>query len=750
MNLLNELEKKLSSKNKTYAQNGMTLSKIFHEALNNTNSVYVDFLQQYGCNTEVLKEEMKDRIDEEKEMFPVNSPVTIPTKRVVVNQLELSSDKKTKEVLEFYEHMKKEKEDETYLFSLFVYALYKVEEEFQDQEFSYELMEAGFDFGRFLNEITQSSNGESVLETLCTNLNKKAEEGLIDPIIGRKNEILNVVEILGKRKKSNPILIGPPGCGKTAIPEGIALKIIEGSVPDTVENAVVYGLEVSSIIAGTKFRGDFEEKLTQLVKELQEKKKEGKEFPVLFIDEIHTIVGSGSGGGSGLDFGNIIKPALADGSISVIGATTEEEFNKFINQEKALKRRFVPIHVDEPSIEETISIMNGLKSKYEEKHGVKYSKETIIRCIELSDRYIKNTARPDKCLDLMDYVGSVLRVQNKKKVTVDNVEEATAKYVKIPLSAIKKDNQKEEQKKELQLAPLIKKDLYGQDQVVDEVVDVIELNLAGFKEADKTMGNFLMIGPTGVGKTELAKLISKNLELPLQRIDMSEFMEAHSVSKFIGAPPGFVGFDKQGKLSKIASKTPHCVLLLDEVEKAHPKVLEILLQIMDNGIVTDSQDEALSFRDSIILMTSNAGAKELTTNSIGLADKTNTIQKSKSDKVIKNSFSPEFLGRLDKVLHFNGLGKDHALMVLEKFLKDVENSSGAFKNNVKLTVDKKAKDWLLKKGYNEKLGARPLKGTIKKHITQVIAKSCLYGEIKEGKNKVKVTVKDNNLSFSFC
>jgi ATP-dependent Clp protease ATP-binding subunit ClpA len=751
MNLLTELKQKLTNENKTYAPNGISIEKILYESLNNTNTVYVDFFIEYGCNTEHLKEEIKDKIEEERELFPINSSVSVPKKHVkLYNKIDLQTNSLTKEVLEYFNNQEKKSDEEKYLFALFIYSLFKVEEAKEDQEFSLELLDAGFDFGALINDIESANKANSALEEMCTNLNDRAKKGLIDDVIGRKHEILTLVEILGKRKKSNTILVGPPGCGKTAIPEGLALKIVNNDVPHTMKNAVIYDLQVASIVAGTKFRGDFEEKLMNLIKELKSKKEEGKEFPILFIDEIHTIVGSGSGGGSGLDFGNILKPALADGSISVIGATTEEEFHKFINQEKALKRRFVPVTVNEPSFEETLLILKGLKKKYEDKHKVTYTIESLRRCIELSNRYIKNTAQPDKGLDLMDYTGSVLHVEKRRKVSVDDVEASTAKYLKIPLNAIKKDNQKEEEKQKLELAPLIKKDLYGQDQAVEDVVDVIELNLAGFKEKDKTMGNFLMIGPTGVGKTELAKLIAKNLELPLERIDMSEFMDAHSSSKFIGAPPGFVGFDKQGKLSKIANRSPHCVLLLDEVEKAHPKVLDILLQIMDNGEVTDSQDETLSFKDSIILMTSNAGAKQLQSNSIGLSKDKKTVQKSKSDKIVKNFFTPEFRGRLDKIVSFNSLGKEHAFMVLEKFMKEVEDSEGSIKNNVKITLDKKAKEWLIDKGYNEEYGARPLKNVIKQNITKIIAKSCLYGEIKKGKNKVKISVKDNELSFSFC
>ena len=752
MNLLTELKKKLTTQNKTYGNNGVSIEKIFHEAINNTNSVYNDFLSSYGCDIEMLRDNIKERVELEKMHFPVDSevPVTKYNVHLYNKTIHLETDQKTKKVLNFFDNVEKKNDDETFLFSLFIYSVYRIEIEDNNHDFSFELTECDFDFEKFIYDMENGQSNKSPLQELCVNLNERAKDGHIDGVIGREKEMLSVAEIIGKRKKSNVILKGPAGCGKTAIPEGLALKIVEGDVPHTLKNVVIYSLQVANMVSGTQFRGQFEEKIMGLIEELQQKKEEGKEYPILFIDEIHTIVGSGSGGGSGLDFGNILKPALADGSISVIGATTNEEFQKFINQEKALKRRFAPVNVEEPTVEETIQILTGLKSKYEKKHNLKYSEESIRRCVELSDRYIKNTARPDKCLDLMDYTGSVFHIKKKKAVDVDQVEEATSKYVGIPLKAIKRDNKKEEEKKEVQLSPKIKTKVFGQDHAVDAVVDVIELNLAGFKENDKTMGNFLLKGPTGVGKTELAKQLAENLELPLERIDMSEFMEPHSVSKFIGAPPGYVGFDKQGKLSKIAERSPHSVLLLDEIEKAHPKVLDILLQIMDNGEVTDSQDDTLSFKDSIILMTSNVGARQLQTSSIGLSQSASGgVQKSKSDKILKNFFSPEFLGRLDAVIDFNSLGKDHAYQVLEKFLSEVEKTEGSLKNNVTITLDKKAKDWLISRGYNEEHGARPLKGVIKNKITKVIAKECLYGNIKNGKNKVKITVKDNELEFSY-
>lgn len=753
MNLLKELQEKLDKKDSNFGINGMSLEKVFYEAVFNKNSVYRNFLESYNCEVDFFQEAMEEKVAIELESFPIKvtpegvpSAFKPPTRIVTADSLEIHTNKKLHDVIKKYNELSKDEKDEAKLFGFFIFSMFQIEQKEKDQEFSVELGECMFDWDQFLFDM-QNGGKKSAIEELCINLNEKAKNGQIDPIIGREKEIIKVIEILNKRKKANPLLKGPAGVGKTTIPEGIALRIVTGDVPDSMKDATIYYAAVAEFISGTMFRGQFEEKVMNLVKELQKRKEKG-EFPILFIDEIHSIVGSGNT--NGLDFGNILKPALADGSIACIGATTDEEYQKFINREKALKRRFVPVDVKEPTILETIEILMGIKNKYEKKHGIKYDKESILRCVELSDRYITNTARPDKCIDLMDYVGAVAKV-HKKEVNKEYVDFSTSKYTLQSLASIKMDNKEADEKKRLELGKLIKQKIYGQDEPIDKIVDVVELNLAGFKDSDKTLGNFLLTGPTGVGKTEFAVQLADSLKIPLERIDMSEFMEAHSVSKFIGAPPGFVGFDQDGKFTKIIQKNPRCVILLDEIEKAHPKVLEILLQVMDHTKVTDSQGQELSFKDTVLLMTSNAGAKELQTSSIGLAKgKIDTVQKGKSDKEINNFFTPEFRGRLDAIVNFNQLSLEHTHSIIDKFVKDIEKTEGALKAQLSIKLDKKAKDYIVKIGFDHKYGARDLKKVLKTEITKVIAKKFLYEKAKKGKNSVSVTVKNRKLFFSFC
>ena len=753
MNLLKELQEKLNNSDPTFGTNGMSLEKVFYEASFSSNPIYREFLEEYNCDLELLQDTMEEKVEIELISFPIKvtpegtpTGTKTPTRMINVKSVELHTNKKLHDILERYNESSKDEKDEKKLFAIFIYSLYEIELKLKDQEFSVELSECMFDWDKFLFDM-QSGGKKSAIEELCINLNEKAKKGQIDPIIGREKEIIKVIEILNKRKKANPLLKGPAGVGKTTIPEGIALKIVNGEVPDSMKDATIYYAAVAEFVSGTMFRGQFEEKVMNLIKELQERKENG-EFPILFIDEIHSIVGSGNT--NGLDFGNILKPALADGSIACIGATTDEEYTKFMNREKALKRRFVPVDVKEPTVLETIEILMGIKNKYEKKHGVKYDKESILRCVELSDRYITNTARPDKCIDLMDYVGAVAKV-HQKEVNKEYVDFATSKYTLQSLASIQMDNKEADEKKKLELGKLIKQKVYGQDLPIQKIVDVVELNLAGFKDSDKTLGNFLLTGPTGVGKTEFAVQLAENLKIPMERIDMSEFMEAHSVSKFIGAPPGFVGFDQDGKFTKLIQKNPRCVILLDEIEKAHPKVLDILLQVMDHAKVTDSQGQELSFKDTIILMTSNAGAKELQTSSIGLAKgKVDTVQKGKSDKEINSFFTPEFRGRLDAIVNFNQLSIEHTHSIIDKFVKEIEKTEGALKMQLSISLDKKAKDYIVKIGFDPKYGARDLKKVLKTEVTKVIAKESLYGKTKKGKNSVKVTVKNGKLSFSFC
>lgn len=609
------------------------------------------------------------------------------------------------------------------------------------------------------NEEIISENGQgpgqatkrSALMEFCVNLNTEAKEGRIDPVIGRENEIERIIQILCRRRKNNPLLVGEAGVGKTALAEGLAYSIEKKTVPKLLDKAIVYSLDMAALLAGAKFRGDFEQRLKAVLKELDAKSKQG-EFSILFIDELHTVMGAGATGGGSMDASNLLKPYLANGKLRCIGSTTYEEFRKFIEKDSAFLRRFQKVDVDQPSVEDTYKILQGLRPHYEKHHGVKYPNSSLKAAVTLADKYIQDRYFPDKAIDLIDEAGAMVKLlpENKKRsqVTSKDIEVVVAKFAKIPKQTVNTDE------KELlkNLRDELKKLIFGQSSAIDKVCDVYMSSRAGLTKHERPLGRFLFAGPTGVGKTELAKQMARLLGVPLIRFDMSEYMEKHSVSKLIGAPPGYVGFDQGGGLTDAIKKNPHSVLLLDEIEKAHPDVFNILLQIMDYGTLTDSQGRASDFRNTLLIMTTNAGASEMENPGISLtgaqnisnedhfAEEDNTVATSKRDKVIKRFFTPEFRNRLDEIIYFNRLGEKQVLDIVDKFLFSLQLTLVSKK--IELIVDLDAKKWLAKIGLDPKLGARPLERVIDNQIKRPLSHEILFGKLEKG-GKVLIHLSKN-------
>lgn len=586
---------------------------------------------------------------------------------------------------------------------------------------------------------------EKALGEYTTNLNDLARKGKIDPIIGREEEIQRIIQVLCRRRKNNPILVGDSGVGKTAIAEGLAKAIVEHKVPSALANTTVYSLDMASLLAGTKFRGDFEERL-KLVLQALEKQNEEK-GSILFIDEIHTIIGAGATSGGSLDASNLLKPALSKGQIRCMGSTTFDEYRKYFEKDQALNRRFQKIDVLEPTVEDSVKILHGLKSKFEEHHQVKYPDDVIRAAVELSHKHVTDRKLPDKAIDVIDEVGSYLRLKPESaqgaEVGMSDIEMIVSKIARIPQKSIT-INEKEKLR---HLDRDLKMMIYGQDDAVAKVSNALILSRSGLGHANKPIASFLFTGPTGVGKTELAKQLAHIMGINFIRIDMSEFMEKHTVSKLIGAPPGYVGFDQGGVLTDAIHKSPYSVLLLDEIEKAHPDVFNILLQVMDHGALTDSNGRASDFRNVILIMTSNAGAKEMEAGSIGLSGaRGGEINSTKRDQAVKNIFTPEFRNRLDAIISFNKLGIQNVEMVVNKFLMELEGQLTDKK--VELEVTGAAKEWLGQNGYDDKLGARPIARLINDKIKKPLAHEILFGKLESG-GKVLVDIKNDDLKFTF-
>ena len=583
---------------------------------------------------------------------------------------------------------------------------------------------------------TGPKKNDGALATYCVDLNAKARAGRIDPLIGRADEIERTIQILCRRSKNNPLFVGDPGVGKTAIAEGLARKITEGDVPDVLSDATIHALDMGALLAGTRYRGDFEERLKAVVKEL-----ESLDGAVLFIDEIHTVIGAGATSGGAMDASNLLKPALASGTIRCIGSTTYKEFRGHFEKDRALLRRFQKIDINEPTVEDAIKIMQGLKPYFEKHHRVRYTNDAVKAAVELSARYINDRKLPDKAIDVIDETGAaqmLLPVSRRKKtISVKNVEAVVAKIARIPPKSVSKDDAR--------VMKTLKQDLkrvvFGQDRAIDALSAAIKLSRAGLREPQKPIGNYLFSGPTGVGKTEVARQLALLMGVELVRFDMSEYMERHTVSRLIGAPPGYVGFDQGGLLTDAVDQHPHCVLLLDEIEKAHPDLFNILLQVMDNGTLTDHNGKKIDFRNVILIMTTNAGAQELAKAAIGFGRDT---REGEDEEAIKRMFTPEFRNRLDATIPFDYLDDDTVGRVVEKFVLELEMQLAD--RNVHIAVADDAKVWLARKGYDKLFGARPLARLIQEHVKKPLADELLFGKLQRG-GEVVVKTKDDKITF---
>jgi ATP-dependent Clp protease ATP-binding subunit ClpA len=596
-----------------------------------------------------------------------------------------------------------------------------------------EFDEEGFPIG------SQNGPKQKPLESFTTELVAQAKEGRIDPIVGRHAEIERTIQVLCRRKKNNPLYVGEPGVGKTALAEGLALKISEGDVPDVLKDAKVFALDMGAVLAGTRYRGDFEQRFKAIITDL---KKE--ENAILFIDEIHTIVGAGSVQGGSMDASNILKPALAAGELRCIGSTTFAEYKAAFERDRALARRFQKIEIGEPTIDETFQILKGLKRFYEEHHGVKYSTESLRTASELAGKYINDRFLPDKAIDVIDEVGAAVKLlpasKRPKTVSVQMVEKTVARMAKIPPKTVVAD----EKHRLASLRDDLKKVIFGQDEAVDRVVDAIQISRAGLGHQTKPVGSFLFSGPTGVGKTEVSKQLAEILGVEFIRFDMSEYAEPHTVSRLIGAPPGYVGFDQGGLLTEAIMRTPHAVLVLDEIEKAHPNLFNLLLQVMDNATLTDNNGKKADFRNVILIMTTNAGARELSSGGVGFRNSSDT--KGNAKGAIERTFTPEFRNRLDAWVPFKALDIEIIKSIVDKFINELNGQLAEKRVLVKLTDD--AREWLAKNGFDARYGARPMSRLIHEKIKQPLANEILFGTLTHG-GSAEVDAVENELTLRF-
>lgn len=587
-------------------------------------------------------------------------------------------------------------------------------------------------------EVAGGEQEKSTLERFSTNLNEEAKLGRIDPLVGRGHEVERVAQILARRRKNNPLLVGESGVGKTAIAEGLAKQIVDGEVPAVLADAVVYSLDMGALLAGTKYRGDFEKRFKGLLSDLK-----NKPHAILFIDEIHTIIGAGAASGGVMDASNLLKPVLASGHLRCIGSTTFQEFRGIFEKDRALTRRFQKIDVPEPTVDETYEILKGLKSRFEEHHGLRYSNRSLKTAAELSARYINDRFLPDKAIDVIDEAGAYQQLlspsKRKKVISVGDVEAIVAKIARIPPKSVSSSDKKALAKLDGNLKMVV----FGQDEAINALSTAIKLSRAGLNAPEKPIGSFLFAGPTGVGKTEVSRQLAIVMGLELIRFDMSEYMERHTVSRLIGAPPGYVGFDQGGLLTEAVTKNPHCVILLDEIEKAHPEVFNLLLQVMDHGTLTDNNGRKADFRNVVLIMTTNAGAETMSRSSIGF-----TRQDHSSDgmEAVKKMFTPEFRNRLDSIIQFAPLSEKVVHTVVDKFL--VELQTQLDEKKVVLEVDDEARAWLVKKGYDKNMGARPLARIIQENIKKPLAEMVLFGELADRGGVLCVTVDGDGLRLA--
>ncbi|MCZ7677076.1 MAG: ATP-dependent Clp protease ATP-binding subunit ClpA [Roseovarius sp.] len=580
--------------------------------------------------------------------------------------------------------------------------------------------------------------GETALGKYCVDLNAKARRGDIDPLIGRDQEVERCIQVLCRRRKNNPLLVGDPGVGKTAIAEGLALKIEQGQTPKILSETTIYSLDMGALLAGTRYRGDFEERLKAVVNELEDHPD-----AVLFIDEIHTVIGAGATSGGAMDASNLLKPALQGGKLRCMGSTTFKEFRQHFEKDRALSRRFQKIDVVEPTVEDTVKILRGLKPYFEEHHSVKYTGEAIRSAVDLSARYISDRKLPDKAIDVIDEAGAAQHLlaasKRRKSIGQKEIEAVVAKIARIPPKSVSKDDA--EVLKDLDRK--LKRVVFGQDKAIEALASAIKLARAGLREPEKPIGNYLFAGPTGVGKTEVAKQLADTLGVELLRFDMSEYMEKHAVSRLIGAPPGYVGFDQGGLLTDSVDQHPHCVLLLDEIEKAHPDVFNILLQVMDHGSLTDHNGRTVNFRNVVLIMTSNAGATEQAKAAVGFG---RDRREGEDTEAIERTFTPEFRNRLDAVISFAPLPREVILQVVEKFVLQLE--AQLLDRNVHIELTQPAAEWLAERGYDDRMGARPLARVIQEYIKKPLAEELLFGKLAKG-GIVRVGVRDGKIDLTY-
>ena len=590
-------------------------------------------------------------------------------------------------------------------------------------------------------EAGESNEPESnnALEQFTMNLNKEALEGRIDPLIGRNSEVERVVQILARRSKNNPLLVGESGVGKTAIAEGLAKLITENKVPDLIKDSVIYSLDMGALLAGTKYRGDFEERLKAVLKELEDDSS-----AILFIDEIHTIIGAGATSGGVMDASNLLKPALAKRGLQFVGSTTYKEFRGIFEKDRALSRRFQKVEVSEPTVDETFNILKGLKERFEEHHKIKYTEGSLRAAASLASKHINDRFLPDKAIDVVDEAGARQKLVpvSKRKKTINelDIEKIVASIARIPEKTVSTSDKKSLEKLEENL----KRVIFGQDVAVESLSSAIKLARAGLRVDEKPVGSFLFSGPTGVGKTEVSKQLAKIMGIEFVRFDMSEYMERHTVSRLIGAPPGYVGFDQGGLLTESVNKHPHSVILLDEIEKAHPEVFNILLQVMDHGTLTDNNGRKADFRNTIVIMTTNTGAQDMSRASMGFQSQDHT---SDATEMIKKTFSPEFRNRLDGIIQFNPLPTEVIRTVVDKFLVELQVQLEAQK--VQLEVSDEVRNWLLENGYDKNMGARPMQRLIQDSIKTVLAEEILFGKLSKSGGIAYVSLKDNEIKVDF-